>query len=434
MTAGSIRLRSGLILLSLPAMLFPVLAYTPGINAQDTRPAGATAPAAQDLEGQIQKIVGNLQGMSPNSVLSELEPLLQGDLSGVLTSVKVAGFNALASAHERLAQDLRLNRLDPAAERKAQEELDKAAAAYISGGKAAAADRDFATAEQLYTRALTFRPSEPQALLGIARVYAAPEARKPFQALERFQQYISVTGQDRTVSEPELYVEIGRVYADANLWHQAMKSYRQALANGLDNDELAALLASCHMALGQADEAFKQADKAIAKKSDQPAYYRMYAELLMGRNEFAKACEKVAEGIRVAKERLAKKPDDATTLGVLNECYAVYNRALENVVARNPEDVQTRLTLVRSLQDQTDVIQILALHRALGILRNAPEKDRATVPVLEEQIRLQQAVRHSGLEATCKRLLEIDPQNKTAFETLAALTASQAAAETDAAK
>jgi tetratricopeptide (TPR) repeat protein len=314
--------------------------------------------------------------------------------------------------------------------------LDAAVAAYVAAGKAAAEAQDFASADEAYTRALTHRPNSGPALLGLARIFAAPRNKKPLQALERYQAYMSVTGQHRgTVYEPELYVEMGRVYADASLWHQALKSYREALKNGVDTDEVAALLASCHMALGEADEAFKQAEKAISKNKTQPAYYRLYAELLFQRNAFVEAAQKAAEGIAVAKERLAKAPDERTTLSVLNECYGTYLKALETIVSRNPADLQSRLTLVQTMRGHLDVIELLSYYSALDRLRDAPARDRQDVILLEEQIRLEKMVRHKDLRSTCEQLLKSQPDNKLARETLAALaSASQPSGDKAAAK
>lgn len=418
-------------LLALTGMLLAAFWLPGAARAQETAPAGQPdAPAPRDIEVRLDQVLADLNRMSPPEIRDKLDPLLKGDLTGIRAASKVAAFHALATAYERLAQDFRINTLDPAAERKKDEALDAAVAAYINAAQAAADAQDYATADQAYGRALMHRPNSGPALLGTARVLA--KGKKSLQALERYQDYLKQTGQDKgTIYEPQLYVEMGRVYADASLWHQAMKAYREALRNGVDTDEVAAQLASCHMALGQAEAAFKQAEKAISKNRTQPAYYRLYAELLLQRNAFTEAAQRAAEGIAVAKDRLAKEPGDRTTLSILNDCYGTYVRALEYVVARNPSDLQARLTLVQAMKENLLSVELLTYYAALDRLRNAPVKDREDVALLEERIRLENLVHHKDLRFTCEQLLQIQPANKLARETLAALGSASQPANAD---
>lgn len=432
MTAGSNRLDRGkvcwcpvsaLIIMAVLAAPAAVSLTAPKALGQEFAPSGATDPdsGGPGLESQIERILRNQHTMTPADVQAELARLLEGDLTGVLPNIQAAGFQALAGAHERLAQAARLDQLDPASERKAQEQLDAAVAAYIKAGTIARENDDFASATEAYNRALSYRPNSPEALLGSARVLANSGGR-PLQALERYQDYLKVTSRGTlTVYEPELYVEMGRVYASANLWHQALKSYRQALDNGVDTAEVAALLSSVYMALNKPAEAFEQAEKAIAKNPTQPSYYRVYAELLLGRNAYAEASARAAEGIRVARDRLASTPGDQTTLEILNECYGTQIRALQALISTNPSDLESRLALVDALEGQSEVFQLLMSHRALNVLRIAPEQDRSSVELLEAQIRLQQRLRHKDLKATCERLLRIQPDNSLAREVLSAL-------------
>lgn len=434
MTAGSNRLDRGkvcrcpvsaLVVVAVLAapVAFPLMA--PRVRGQQSAPATVTDAdsGGAGLESRIERILRNQHTMTPAEVQAELARLLDGDLASVLPSIQVAGFQALAGAHERLAQAARMDQLDPAAERKAQDQIDAAVAAYIKAGRIAGENNDFAGATEAYNRALSYRPNSPEALLGSARVLANAGG-KPLQALERYQDYLKVTSRGTlTVYEPELYVEMGRVYASANLWNQALKSYRQALDNGVDTAEVAALLSSVYMALNKPAQAFEQAEKAIAKDPGQPSYYRVYAELLLGRNAYAEANARATEGIRVARDRLASTPGDQTTLEILNECYGAQIRALQALISVNPSDLESRLALVGALESQAEVFQLLMSHRALSVLRIAPEQDRSSVGLLEAQIRLQQKLHHQDLRATCERLLRIQPDNSLAREVLSSLDA-----------
>jgi len=445
MTGGSIRLGRS-VAFRLLALALVALAGVTGAawlaspaHAQQAVPpeAAASEPAGESIQARIEQVLRNQQTLSSAEVQTELAQLLQGDLSGVLPQMQLAGFHALATAHERLAQDARKDKT----EEEVQQQIDRAVTAYLRVGQLATQLGDHVTAEQAYNRILNYRPNAPEALLGMARLYAAWGGRH-YQAIERYQEYFKASRPPTpegsrpslVVGEPGLYVEMGRVYASANLWNQALKSYRTAASNGVDTDELAALLASCHLALGQTAQAFEQAEKAIDKsRGAQPAYYRLYAELLLGRGEVDKAREQATKGVEAARRQLATAPDRQKTLTVLQECLAVYSRTLEGVLARNPADLEARLAIVQALRGQIEVAEVLTAYRALEILRAAPSENSRDVNLLEAQIRLQAFTDHPDLRATCERLLELDAQNALARQTLDVLNGAGQAPTTAAA-
>jgi len=423
-------------------MLSFCVVLSPSVLAQQPGPGGSpgSAPAGQQISEQVEGIVSNLHLMRAGEIRDKLSSLLQRDLADVPGRIKVAGFNALGAANERLAQDARANRLDPAAARKAQEFLDAAVSAYCKAGKAGLEASDLTAADQSYSRALSFRPDYPEAVLGMARVYAASGARS-LQALEHYRRYLDLVGK---VYDPRLYVEIGNAYASANLWHQAIRSFRQAVENGLDTDEVAASLAQCYLALGgdKIAEAEAQLKKAIAKNPLQPRYYGQYAQLLIAGQKLPEACEKVALGIEVARKRLAVSPDAGILLQEMDLCCSTYARALGAVLVNDPRNTKVRLSLAQCLQEQADIAQLLGLQRALAVLRDAPQTDRDGVAVLEGRIHLQQAARQTltnltkqalpypkELKETCERLLRLDPGNELAKQTLAALAQDSQPAE-----
>ncbi|MBI4581863.1 MAG: tetratricopeptide repeat protein, partial [Planctomycetes bacterium] len=307
MIGGSVRLDRGG---TITAILALAVILATGAAAQQTAPAGgpATAPAAGGAtDAAIEDVLGKQQRMPPLEIVNRLTELLQGDVSKVSTPVRLSAYSALAAANERLAHEARGNRLDPAAERKAQTWIDAAVDACVKGGKTAFAAADHRAAEQAFNQALSYRPTNSEALIGVARVLA--KTNRHLQAIERYQDYIKASGRlAKGALEPELYAEMGDVYVAASLWHQAIRAYNDAIRNGGDTDEVAASLAEAYLGRGGSGDAglaLQQIRKAITKKPSQPLYYAKLAELLLIQRLFPEARDQARLGVEIARKWLS---------------------------------------------------------------------------------------------------------------------------------
>ncbi|HOJ72331.1 MAG TPA: hypothetical protein PL151_05700 [Phycisphaerae bacterium] len=403
MTGESDRLGRGNMLttLAIALMVATGLVLSPltgsAVLAQDAASTEAPPPAAEaqpeapanqpGLEMELRSLLEKPGGLT-TADLQQFVSLLQRDLTSVSAATQVKAFMTLAGLHERQAQALRADRLDPAAEGKAQAQLDAAVAAYVRAAQAAVESTtpDYVTADYAYGRALSFRPNLPAALLGSARLYAATGS-KPMLAVERFQQYIQAIKPSRP--DPEIHIEIGKVYASANLWNQALKSFNEARASGSMSDEIDASLAGCYMALNRPKDALEHAKRALIRNPNQPAHYRLNAQLQLGAGETSKACETAAEGIGVARRLLTDHAEDARVLSALSECYAVYVQALDAVLRKDPSDLKARLAMTQAMRGQLEVSRLLAAQRALAILRSASPEHLQDPQLQAEQRKLE---------------------------------------------
>lgn len=402
-------------------VLLGMLLYCQSAAAQvsplDSDPPLPLSAANNDLEAQIISAVRNSASMASADVIQSLQDLLRGDLSEVSDSVRAGAYHALATAYEKSALQARADKLNPAAERDSERFIDAAVEAYIKSGEAGLAIGDHNFASSAFGKALGYRPANEQALLGLARVYAA--SGRALQAIEKYQDYFRASKRGLLgAHDPSLYVEIGRVYLAANLWNQAIKSFRDAIRNGGDNDEVASLLAEAYMGLNRLDEALSQIRKAIDMNPGQPLYYSRHAQILLMNRAIDQATQEGAKGVETARARLRAQPDDLKAMEILGHTYDVYTRVLSTILAGDPGQTKARLALVNCLQQQSELAQLLTLHRALSIIKNAPETDRDNIELLERQILLERTVRHRNLKQTSERLLRIDPENKIAKEAL----------------
>lgn len=408
-------------------MLIVAISWCGIAAAQTPSPTSQVSPtsSAVNLEARIKAAIDGLPSMRLAEALRIMQNLLKEDVSKASVSVQMEAYNALAAVNKQLAEDARLDKTNPAAERNAEKYVDDEVGAYVKAGKVALAAGDLNGATTVFTKTLNLRPGSEDALLGMARVYAA--GGRYLQAIERFQDYFRATKRGPMGTyEPALYVEMGRVYLAAKLWNQAVKSLKSAVDNGGDTDEVASLLSEAYLGLNKPDTALVQVQKAISKSPTQPLYYSRYALILLMQKTLPKAEEKAAEGLNIARTRFRASPDDLKLMEVMGECYGTYSRILSAILANDPSQTKARLALVACTQEQSDLAQLQSLHKALSIIKMAPGSERNNVELLEKQVLLEKAVRHRDLRKSCERLLGVDPKNKVAKDILAKLGSESA--------
>jgi tetratricopeptide (TPR) repeat protein len=402
-----------------------------------TAPAGtATGPAGPSLDAQIDNVLRSVHEMTAGQVVGKLGALLQGDVANVSDTIRAAAYNAVGAANERLAQGARASS-DPAAERKAQEYIDAAVEAFVKAGEAARTSGNLVIAEAAFGRALSYRPNNADALLGMARVCGVKGQH--LQAIERYQEYFKAAGKGR---QPDEYIELGRAYSAANLWNQAIRSFNAALING-ETDKICANLADAYLSRNEKDDAARAVEnilKAIAKNPTQPVYYCKHAQVLLAQKQTAQACERAAESIEVARKILAQTPENVTVFEAMSQCYAIYVQTLVAARAEEANREKTFLALIDTMREQAEVDRLLGLQRALATIANAPKKTRDNPRLLEKQVTIQKlildrvqvlvgrTVEAPQLQKDCERLLELQPANKVARDILAALDPTKATA------
>lgn len=405
--------------------------------AQDSAPAPAPTPGtAAEVNRNLEDVLGRLSQLTPAQIQEELEPLLSGNLDGVLTSAQTRGLAALAGAYERLAQDKLGDGSDPAAKRNADGLIDQAVVVLLRLGDTYRKDKqpNHPAAIQTYNRVLSHRPDLPAALQGLARTYS--DQGRPLIALENYESYIKAAKKDRVAIDPTIYAETGKVYASANLWNQAMKSYREAEKAYTDADkkgapgaELYGLMAEALLQVGarspnKTDEAFGYADKAVQAEPGNPLHYARYAGLLLEAakpDDRRKALALSQAGIEVARQRLQAEPDNQEVLDALSRCYAIYTRIASTLLEAEPQNEEYRLAIVKAIRAQSEIATRRASLQAISILDQGMAGGTASVALLQEMILLQKVVQSKDLEATCHKLLKLDENNALAKETLAAL-------------
>lgn len=401
-----------------------IVAFGVGAVAFAQAPVAGESDAAateMGLDAQIDAVLQDRYRLSPADLISRLRPLLREDLSGVPTSLKLAAYNAVGAANERLARDAQATAFsDPAAERKAQQYIDEAVEAYVEAGTIGWENREVGSADRAFTTALNYRPNYPPALLGMARVYAG--TNRALQAIETYQAYISATG--RGVMEPDLYVEMADAYISLSLWNQAVRSLEEAIRIGRETDEVASKLARCYMGRGDAAKALEKIQLATKLNPGKPDYFIQYADLLVALQRYGEAVDVAAASTRVARRNYQAAPYDAELLRELRRCLDMYIGSLSRVLQDERDDVDKILLLTELYEEQAAVMRSGSFLSALQLLAEAPPSVRDTPRMLERLVELQHRVNHPELRGNCERLLRMQPGNQIARDILAELDAA----------
>lgn len=448
MTGESVRLHSGFHRLHSCAILMAMALASAGLTAPDVY-AQATAPAAppaadQDRETKLKDTLSRLAGMSSADMRDSLEELLSGDQTSISAQVRVDALTALATAYERLAQEARSDTLDPGAGERVLGLIDRAVTTLNRLGQAAIERGDYPGAMAAFSRALSHQPRKPESLLGLARARAKavndPELKgNPLLALESYEAYLRSAKEDRVPVPPALYIEMGKLYASANLWNQAMKSYDEAQRSNYLTAELFGLRAEATMQLDtrreRKDKVIQDAQRAVELELDNPEHSIRLADLLLTLGVVQKGAwdprflSDAQAAAREAIEKAQRKVGAAAVSGTDKELGEALEQLIKGLAvgvrvlqaALKPEDLGARARLAGLVRGQAEVQARLAALQTLPLL-DPPAGIEPTVELLEEKVRLQKLAQHRDLEATCKALLEKSPDNALAKETLAGLS------------
>lgn len=393
----------------------PARAQTP-----TTAPAGgAAATASAQVSSAVQNLIdgatADLTGRAFAQAKEKLDILVRDHATELAPGMLLSVYSSLGYANEQLATEARNDKLDANAARRAETLVDEAARAYLQMGNVASGIGDYASAEQAYTRVLSYRPNLVDALLGIARVYAA--VNKPLPAIERFEDYLkSANG-----PQPAVQLELGRVYLAAGYWNQAIKALEQA-----DNSaEASYLMAEAYLGMNRPDkveQAMTLLQEAIRKAPDRAEYQNRLASILLGQGASAQARQIITQTIAQSRQALASRPDDEDLLRAMKQSYQTFIRILMTAVSQKPDDLDTRMELVQAMRDQSDVNQLLAMHDALRVLGQAPVPASTAdqLRLLTALLNLQRGVGDRNLVATAQRILALDPNHAAAKAIVAA--------------
>jgi len=313
-----------------------------------------------------------------------------------------------------------------------------------------------AVAERLYRSVLVKRRTYAEALLGLARLMRATD--RTLQAQERYKEYTSTPqGQQ----DSQAFLELGRLYRSLRLRNLALSTLVQAEQLDKWNPAILIELAGVYQEAGAPEKARKLAEAAIDNAPDDPANHQVYARILLGQNaqrikqvqaqlatgaaptpgqeqarqrlldDLAKAKAEAQKAVTLAVGELPSAPGDVALLTSLNGYYGTCRQVLTTIlsVRAGPGGGQAaiadRIELAQMIRQHAAVLHTLNLHQALATLTAAGEQARNDVSFLENLAQLQfEVYKREAAAETCRRLLDLNPDNAVAKGILDLLSAS----------
>ena len=311
-------------------------------------------------------------------------------------------------------------------------------------------------AERMYNKVRKIRPLHPQALLGKARLFV--EAGRNMQAQDPYQKYLkTLEGRE----DARAFMELGRVYRLLKLPNLALTTLNKAIELNPEDPEILMELAQVYHENNASEQAIPLALKATTKAPENPAYHNIYAIILMKQSapkikqiqaslaaggESTPARERdrkqLLTDLDVARrearlatsralEQLAATPDDGEALDKLGRFYVTLQGVLQTIISiqtipgKEEAPPADRVELAEVIRKYGAIVQTLNLHQALAALANAGDEAQKDVRFLESLAQLQFDVyKRDDAAETCRRLLEISPDNALAKELLARLDAA----------
>jgi tetratricopeptide (TPR) repeat protein len=424
-------------------MAVALLAVAPAA-AQEPPPATANETSVEPV---LPEALAGIRGVRPGMTRDELLEVARGMLGvpaeydsalAILSELARVDGNdlrtvaLLAGAYEVKSQEAK-RRPDPGADRESEVLLDRAVELYLYAGALAARLRQDRDAAELYSRVLHYRPTHPDALLGLARALAATQ--RQMMAIERYRDYLKTplatgaatpTGRIRTYADTDsqAHLELGRVYRQSNSYNQAMASLQAADRINPQNPEILIELARLHRETRDYAKAAEFARRAVTRSPDDPAYRGTYATILLAQEEIRPALEHSRAAVELSKQMFRQRPDQPELLNDIQRYYRVYQEALAAHLSRQPDDINARLYLAQAMEEQGELGQLLNLHNALRMLTAAVPQEGDNLTLLVATARLQFLVGNlSEAAATCRRIVKLDPNNAVAADILEKLPA-----------
>ncbi len=299
--------------------------------------------------------------------------------------------------------------------------MAQAVATYLKAAAVANETDQVKLAEQMYERALSCDPASPEALLGIARLYARTD--RALKAIERYNDYLK----NPVARQAEALLELGEAYLAAGHFRQAAQSLRRAGQLDPKNAKVDLRLAQAYVMMNRTtgpDSAATAIQAAMSKAPDEPEVYFLQARLLMATNQPDEALVQVRRAVELATNRLRPGSLDMQSLADLSRQYEVYTQVLADRLRATPENLQLRLELATAMLRQADIGSLLGQMRALQRLRAAPPDQADNLKLLEMIADLEDRTRDPAAEATCRRILRLDPDNAVARRVLGSSAAT----------
>jgi len=397
-----------------------------------TAAEGDSAAKAPDLSANLAGVEGVESGMSPERLLEvgrkALEQGRLADSRKILLALaahdrtNLAVMSHLAFVYERSAEQIRGDGSNPEAVAQANRYLDQMVDVYLEAAALAMRQNKMRVAEQMYGRLLILRPEASQALLGLARIYAATD--RMIQAIDRYQSYlVSPIGRE----DSDAYLELGKLYLRDNHWRQALDALYRASRLSPENADIQDALARSYQKGNRLDDALEAARLATEKAPREAKYRATLAELKIVSRDAEQASLEARRAIEYTREKLRESSDDMKLLEALSGYYEIYERALEAHLATGKASLAVRVDLARSIQEHAMVDRARSLHKALLVLTNAPPENKDDVRLMETLAEVQFNLGRTETSAeTCKRLLKQDPNNVIAKRVLSEIEAAKA--------
>lgn len=390
-------------------------------------------------EMQVSELVASLQGvpgvapdMTPEQLLevgrTALEEGRMGDGRKILLALiahdrtNLSAMSHLAFAYERSAEQARGDGSDPEALAQVDRFLDQMVDVYLEAADLAMAQDRMSVAEQMYGRVLIHRPATSQALLGLARIFAATDRR--IQAIDRYHSYLSSSlGRD----DSEAYLELGELYLQGGYWRQALDAFYHALKLNPDKADVHEALARAYQKGDRMDEALEAARRATEEAPRIAKYRATLAEFRLAAGDAEQASLEARRAIEYTREALREAPDEIKVLRELSVYYEIYQRSLQALLTTNQANLIVRVDLARVVQEHTAVERSLSLHKALKVLMEVPPESKDDIRLLETLAEVQMGLaRTKDAADTCKRLLKQDPNNVVAKRIMTEIEAAKA--------
>ena len=364
-----------------------VSGVTPGMTLDDVLRVGFTALQNQQL-GQAEKIFA--------AALKE-DPRNASAMMGLANTYELENQHARRSA-------------DPEVSSRAEALSDGAAQWYLAAGTLFQNTGDHTRAGQCYQRALTLQPLNHMAQLGIARASAA--LQQDVAAREQFKKSLkNKAAPADTLAQANL--ELARVYRRSRFFALALDALNTALGRDRENPEIYIELARINQDKTQLADARSHAETAIRKSPGNPEYHIVLALILTAQSELQGAADAALRAIGLARQQL--RAEDLNGFRTLSGYYGVYIQVLQQMLAKDPANTLARLDMARSIQEQADVNQALALYQSLEVLRRAPATERRNPRLLEAMAGVMAALNGGAPPRnTARQLLQIEPGNTLA--------------------
>ncbi|HSW44276.1 MAG TPA: tetratricopeptide repeat protein [Phycisphaerae bacterium] len=410
-----------------------LLASSSGVaSAQTTSQAVAATSQPQEVEESLQGIEGVRPGMTVDQLVDiGSKAVTAGRLdegrkvllaATARDTMNLRALSALAYAYERSAERARGGEADAATLAQADRFIEQAVDVYQAAGNQAIDQGRLDVAEPCFNRILLHQPANSKALLGLARIYAATERR--IQALDRYKDYLySSEGK----KDARAHLEVGELYLDGTYWRLAMDQLARARELNPNDPDVDMALARAHQKADRMDEAMAAAKEASRKAPGRAKYHNLLAELHLVRGDGEQASIESLRAIESARKNLNNAPDSTALLKELSQYYGTHEKAFRLLINEGKANPVVRVDLARAIQEHAAVDRMLALREALKVLSDVSGDARDDARLLEELAHVQQALGLSNqVRETCRRLLQVDPNNAAATRILGEIEAASA--------